>query len=204
MHPLQNRLNYYYHRILLGFLCMRILSLIFGLLIIMTPLQAQVYKWTDSEGNVHYTDKPHPDAEKLDLPEVQTYSSPPTPTPQQPVTDQKVDEEKEPDDFSVAITQPQNQATIRNNQGYVPVMVSIEPELRQGYKLQMVFDGQDLGEPQASPMFALNNVLRGSHTLMVKLLSPEGEIVETTEQVTIFMHRPRVGMVPETRRQQTQ
>lgn len=182
---------------------MKTLSLILGLLLAMTPLHAQVYKWTDSEGRVHYTDKPHPNAEKIILPDVQSFSTPPQ-APQQPVPEQDANAEKEPDDYSLAITEPQNQATIRNNQGYLPVMVSVEPDLREDYKLQMIFDGQDLGNPQESPMFTLNNVLRGSHTLRVKLLNPEGVVVETTEQVTIFMHRPRVGMVPGTRRQKTQ
>ena len=182
---------------------MKIFSLILGLLLAMTPLHAQVYKWTDGEGRVHYTDKPHPNAEKIILPDAQSYSTPPE-APQQSVFKQNADEEKKMDDYSLVITDPQNQATIRNNQGYVPVKVSVEPDLREGYTLQMTFDGQELGKPQASPMFTLNNVLRGSHTLRVKLLNPEGVIVGTTEQVTIFMHRPRVGMVPGTRRQQTQ
>ena len=163
-----------------------------------TPLHAEVYKWTDSSGNVHYTDMPHKGAEKLDLPEGQSYSSPPV-SPTEATKPADIDKETDTTKYNISIIQPQNQATIRNNQGYVPVVVDVQPELKAGYQLQLIYDGTSLGKPQESPMFALNNVLRGSHTISVQLLSPDGEVVENSEPVTVFMHRPRVGMVPQTR-----
>ncbi len=43
-------------------------------LFIAQPTFAQIYKWTDSQGNVHFSDKPQPGAEKVELPSVQTYT----------------------------------------------------------------------------------------------------------------------------------
>ena len=46
-----------------------------------------LYKWVDSQGNVHYSDKPQPGAQKLTLPKATTYTAPtagelPAPQPQ--------------------------------------------------------------------------------------------------------------------------
>ena len=94
--------------------------------------------------------------------------------------------------------QPEDQATIRNNQGYLPIIVQTEPELKAGDKVQVIFDGAPLGEPQATTVFALRDITRGSHTLAVKVMNAEGKELNTSESITVFIQRPRVGMVPET------
>jgi hypothetical protein len=37
---------------------------------------AQIYKWTDSQGVIHFSDTPHDGAQKLNIPDAQTYSPP--------------------------------------------------------------------------------------------------------------------------------
>ncbi|WP_133127299.1 DUF4124 domain-containing protein [Legionella nagasakiensis] len=173
---------------------MKILLLCF--LIMISPLQAQIYKWTDSSGNVHFSDKPHPGAEKVELPEVQTFSSP-LPSPDSPSLADEATESLT--DYTITILAPKDQETIRNNQGYVAVNIQLEPELKTGDKLQMIFDGMPLGEPQATTVFALRDMNRGSHTLAVQVVNEKSKVLKTSDTITIFMHRPRVGMVPQTR-----
>lgn len=174
--------------------------LLLTLFFILCPMaQADVFRWTDAQGNVHFSDTPQPGAQKINLPEPQTFSSPPVPEATMVSNKDKNDAQKEGKDFSIKITQPLDQETLRDNQGYVPVVVKVEPELSSGYQLQMVFDGKTLGKPQSSPLFALNNVLRGSHRISVNLVNDKGNVVKSSEPITIFMQRPRVGMVPQTR-----
>lgn len=170
-----------------------LLSLLWGILTM--PLHAEIYKWTDSSGNVHFTDEPRPGAEQIELPPAQLFSSPPPP-PQKPspLPELTGDAPK----YNIEIIEPKDQATIRNNQGYVSVMLHVTPELQEGDKLQMIFDGKALGEPQPSTVFALKDVNRGSHTLAAKLVNSAGKTVKTSDSITIFMQRPRVGMVPGT------
>lgn len=161
-------------------------------------VQAQIYKWTDSQGNVHFSDKPHQGAQEIELPEVQTYSPPPV--PQANANNQENGEEETDSYESISITQPENEATLRNNQGLVNVSVELKPSLKTGDKLQMIFDGQKLGAAQTTPNFIINNVYRGSHTIAVQVVNADGKVLMTSDSITIFMHRPRVGMVPQTRR----
>ncbi|MGQ3889536.1 DUF4124 domain-containing protein [Legionella sp. CNM-1927-20] len=184
----------------------KVIISIFSLLLV-NPLCAEIYKWTDSQGVVHFSDEPHPGAEKVVLPPTQTAppSSTNTPTPTNtPTTPASTTNTVNSDsltqpDYTVTITQPQNDATIRNNQGYVSVAVNVEPEIQKGVMLQLIFDNQPLGEPQASKNFILNNINRGAHTLAVQLIGANGDVLSTSDVVTFYMHRPRVGMVPNTR-----
>ncbi|WP_133130579.1 DUF4124 domain-containing protein [Legionella yabuuchiae] len=175
---------------------MKKIVLLAVLVLLSLPMQAQIYKWTDSSGTVHFTDKPRPGAEKVDLPAVQTFSSPPIEQASTPEPPQLGDEVK---NYKIEIVEPQNQATIRNNQGYISVMLQVTPELKEDDKVQILFDGSPLGEPQANTVFALQDVNRGSHSIAAQLVGADGKVIKTSETITVFMHRPRVGMVPQTR-----
>ena len=165
------------------------------LVLAISPLQAAIYKWTDANGVVHFSDKAHPDAEKIKLPETQSFPSPTSETPSLPAEPAPQEEQS----YTVTIVQPESDATIRNNQGYLPVIVQVEPELKSEDKLQMIFDSAPLGTPQVSTVFALREIKRGTHTLAVQVVNAAGDVLTTSPPITIYMHRPRVGMVPQTR-----
>jgi len=168
------------------------LVLVVSLMLCICVSFAQIYKWTDAQGNVHFTDTPHEGAEQVKIPESQTYTAPKLKSPTG-VADNE-DKDSKPRTYTkVEITQPDNEATVRNNQGYVVVAVQLEPELTPGDNLQMVFDGSPLGEPQPELTFQLNGIYRGTHTIAIQVLNPSGEALATSNSVTFHMHRPRVG-----------
>lgn len=174
------------------------LFLVAALMMMMCTSHAEVYTWTDSQGVVHFSDSPHPGAEKLKIPEDQSYSAPSPSSPKQDVApDHEENNKSEKSDKSytkIAIREPLNQATIRNNQGYIVVSIELEPKLSEGDNLQMIFDGAPLGDPQPNTIFELNGIYRGSHTLAVQVVNAGGEVLLTSDPITIFMQRPRVGM----------
>lgn len=155
---------------------------------------AEVYKWTDSQGVIHFSDSPHDGAETVKLPQSQTYS-PSTPQKDlEPQHEEELDAVEHKPYTKIAITQPHNEETIRNNQGVVSVSVALEPALAQGDKVQLLFDGSPLGDPKPNLSFELNGINRGSHTITVKVLNSNGEELITSDTITIFMQRPRVNM----------
>ncbi|KTD82334.1 DUF4124 domain-containing protein [Legionella waltersii] len=174
---------------------MKKLALFICLMICINLTYSQIYKWIDSQGIVHFTDKPHEGAEKIKLPETQTYTPPKTPeegtTENQKKEEQPTDEEKY---TTLSIIQPENEATIRNNQGYIVVAVEVNPELSAGDMVQVIFDGAPMGDPQSNLVFQLNGVYRGSHSIGVQIVTPSGAVIKTSKTIQIFMHRPRVGM----------
>ena len=155
----------------------------------------QVYKWTDSQGVIHFSDKPHEGSETVKLPEAQTYSA--------PVIKNDPDTEENKKNLSgnadhvytqVAVTQPLNESTIRNNDGYVMVVAQLDPKLFSGDTVQVIFDGSPMGEPQPTPVFQLNGVYRGTHTIAVQVLDSGGNVVATSDPITVHVYRPQVNM----------
>lgn len=167
----------------------------FSLLMIVCVSNADVYKWIDSQGNVHFSDTPHPGAKKMDIPDAQGYSTPQPNAETPPQSEEKKSDTSESQTYTrLSIVQPENKATIRNNQGYLVVSVELDPELKPGDKLQILFDGALIGEPQTALLFQLNGIFRGSHTIAVQAIDAKGNVLITSEPITIFMHRPRVGI----------
>ncbi len=166
-----------------------------SLILLTCASYAQVYTWTDSQGVVHFSDTPHPGAEKIQIPEPQTFS-PSTPTPKQEIAPANHNNmnESEHSYTKVVIREPENQATIRNPQGYAVVSVEVAPQLSEGDKLQLIYDGSPLGDPQPNTVFELNGMYRGSHTIAVQVVNADGKVLITSDTVTIYMQQPRVGM----------
>lgn len=175
------------------------------MMVICASYAMQIYKWTDSQGNVHFSDTPRKGAETVTIPETQSFSSPTPSSPQTPA--QKPEQEDQDDTIKlknsytkIEITQPQSGATIRNNQGFVVVTAGVEPELRPGDKLQLIYDSGTLGEPQVNPVFEIKGMNRGTHNLAVQIVDADGNVIDTSDPITIYVFRPRVGMVPGTAR----
>ena len=177
---------------------MKTKTLLFASLLgVICASNAQIYKWTDNQGNVHFTDTPREGSVKVDLPDVQSFSAPTTAPETKVESPPESRVEKTEHVYTeVSITQPLNQATIRNNQGGIEISAKVKPDLMQGDLGQLLFDGVALGKPQPSLLFILNGINRGSHTLAVQILDEQGNVLNTSDSITVYMHRPRVNMVP--------
>ena len=161
-----------------------------GLFAVCGAPAAQVYKWIDEEGNIIYSDQPHPGAEELKNLDVQTYRAPrerrlrPDPEPPPPAKYENID-----------IVSPANDATIRDNTGNVSVSVALTPPLMvaRGHRLSFRLDGQAPGEPQTGTSFQFQNVDRGTHTLNVAVVDPSGAVVASSGSVVVHLHRTFVN-----------
>jgi hypothetical protein len=150
----------------------------------------QIYKTTDEHGNVVFTDKPPAGkAEQVELNRLNT--TPATrPQPRPPAGEEKQAEESP--QYRVAIQSPADDTTIPMGPGNFAVQASTQPPLEQGERLQLVIDGEQQGEAQVSGNWQLTNVFRGAHQLTVQRQSAEGEVLATSEAVTVYVHRPSV------------
>ena len=175
-------------------------SLLLCLLMLNTIAHAEssvIYKWIDSNGDVHFSDRPHSGAEALALPKAQTYSAPTsTPKPDKEIPSELMEPVANYD--KVEIVQPDDQVTIRNPQGYVSILASVNPNLKKGDKLQLMFDGAPIGSPQSASVFSLRDINRGSHTLAVAVVQPNGKILKMSDTITIFMMQSRQNMIHNT------
>lgn len=161
------------------------------LLLLVRSLQAEIYKWVDENGNIHFSDKAQPGAETVTLPPTQTFSPPKTSAPLPPTPE--ITRQATATYTKIMIVQPQDQETIRSNQGLLSVVTRVEPELNKDDKLQLLYDGSPIGNPQTELIFTLTKVFRGSHTLQLQVLNENGSVIASSSPVTIFMHHTRIG-----------
>lgn len=89
----------------------------------------------------------------------------------------------------IRIVQPQNEETIHDNTGRVPVTVAIsngEP-LAPGGAIRVLLDGRPFGPEARTGSFALEGVERGEHVLRVQVVDAAGTVIATSEAVTFYM-----------------
>ncbi|MCF6337731.1 MAG: DUF4124 domain-containing protein [Gammaproteobacteria bacterium] len=155
---------------------------------IAAPAMAEIYKRTNPDGSVEFTDVPRSDDEKpVPLSPMSTFKT--TPVPQQKRTSTARADAKK---YSViSVTSPANETTIRDNTGMVTVNVSLSPALRSGHKLVLLVDGEQKGESR-SGSFTLNNLDRGSHSLVAQVVDKAGKALISSAPVTIYLFRQSV------------
>ncbi len=159
-------------------------TFLYILLLIALPAAAQIYKYTDANGNTAYSNQP-PDgvqAQPLELPplnrvEPQAPSAPQAPTAEQPQPPRNAYEILE------LAGLPSDEA-LRANNGTFTVNVLIKPRLQPPHQLRLLLDDQPYGQPSNVPVLQLVNIDRGEHRLAVQVI--EGQTVIQQSPPAVF------------------
>jgi Domain of unknown function (DUF4124) len=155
-------------------------------------LAQAVYKWVDENGVVHYSDQPHPNAEKIHVKAVQTYK-PTAPDTQVPGAPGAAPAAAGASYQGCAVMQPQDGQDFAN----VPslnIVVQTDPVLRPGDQIFVTLDGQGLNDGKATgAQFTLSPVDRGTHTLQAQVRSADGTLMCQTPTVTFNVHQPSIA-----------
>ncbi|MGI2022745.1 DUF4124 domain-containing protein [Shewanella glacialipiscicola] len=164
---------------------MRSLTLI-GLMLFSMLAQAVVYKWVDKDGKVHYSDEPQPNAQIVELKD-KTLNQISLPQPKTDMDD--VNQAIESIQYQVNITAPNEEETVRDNNGDFEVVATITPELKGQYLMAIKLDGKPIGQPQVGNIFQLKNIDRGQHTLVVDAMTQNGKVFASSPPRKIFLHQ---------------
>jgi len=160
--------------------------LLLTLLVLPAVLGDTLYKWVDEQGNVHYSDKPHPGATKVHLPHAQTFTAPETAAPgttQEGGNTQP--QPQQPPYTTFLIASPGADETLSNVQN-VTVTVDLEPGLQKGDKVTITMDGQSQGPGTA--LSATFDVDRGEHSASATLIEANGQILNAPS-VTFYVQK---------------
>ena len=159
---------------------------------------ATVYKWTDEDGVVHYSDQPHANAEKLSVKSAQTFkeagmsygggydAAPANPSSTRPAA--TADHTYQ----GCAVVQPADDQNFANLDA-LNIVVQTDPVIKPGDRIFVSLDGQPInnGAPTGG-QFTLTPVDRGTHTLQAQVRSPDGTIVCQTPSITFHVHQPSI------------
>lgn len=150
--------------------------------------QQQVYKIVDENGKVTYTDDPgDKPAEKVDIPKANVVP-PVTPRPrsQRPPENSNV-----PSQYEVKIVAPAHEAQLNPGDRDVTIGVATEPSLHPKHHIQISDNGQ-INRANGSSL-TITNIIRGAHTISAQVINEKGQVIGTSNSITIYVHRPSVA-----------
>ncbi len=141
-----------------------------------TGVQADAYKWTDEDGIVHYSDRPHPGAQRVDLGE--SRSTRPVAAPSRFTQARAQPEPADVAPFryeSLAVAAPAPEETLWNIEGVLNVRLALRPALQPGHQVRLYFDG---GTRMVSgETFQIEEVWRGVHNIQAEVLDETGKLM---------------------------
>jgi hypothetical protein len=166
------------------------------LLLIMTalPAAAQIYKYTDANGNAAYTNQP-PDgvkAQAIELPPLNSVDTQNMRSPSPPAQNHPAPAQPQTAYQTLELTDLPVGEALRANNGTFTVGVMITPRLQPGHLLQLLVDGNLYGQPGNVPRLQAVNLDRGEHSLAVVVLDKQS-ILQQSPTVTITVQRVHVG-----------
>jgi hypothetical protein len=151
----------------------------------------EVYRWVDEDGVVHYSDAPHPGAQKIEIAEPTTVPAyrrpdaaertPPTNGDSQPAA---------PGYQSLEIVQPAAEQTLWNIEGRLTVQLALQPALKPGDRVRLYFDG----EPRevSGLQVPLEEVYRGAHNLQAEVVNQAGQLMIRSEPIRFYVQQTSI------------
>lgn len=152
---------------------------------------SEVYRWTDGEGNVVFSDTPPPnnsnpqDVQQVEIPPVKTIPALKTPPG---FADQRFSATSRRSYTRYSIVQPSADSAIRDNAGNLTVKTSLDPSLQSNDRVILYIDDKVVAEGRQTN-FQLSNVERGTHTLHAEVKNTEGKMLIKTQPITFTLLR---------------
>jgi len=156
---------------------LRALFILLGLLAVNAAL-ADAYKWTDEDGVVHYSDRPEPGSERIDL-GAATRSGPRSPAAAAPGPSPGEEASNAGDKpfayTSLEISAPAPEETLWNIEGILNVSLALNPALQPNHEVRVYFDG--VARTVEGTNFQLEEVYRGVHNIQAEVLDETGKLM---------------------------
>ena len=157
---------------------------------------AQAYRWVDEDGIVHFSDRPHEGAERIDLPTYRAASGPRTPLPSSAFSRRNdpqpdAEEDQTPAYASLAIASPAADETLWNIEGVLNVQLRLQPRLQRSHRVRAYLDGAPQNVSGTS--FQLQEVFRGTHTLQAEVTDRDGNLMIRSEPTTFHVQQNSIA-----------
>lgn len=172
---------------------------IIGYLCSLQAFALEYYRWVDENGTLHLSDTPPEYRDKTNSRvgiNTQSFGSStktktPSPSNAIAIPNHSYDMFEELSSLNIAssiqLISPQNDETIRNNQGNIVVQAKTNNPLAKDQFVRVWLDGK-IHATKKNQTFTLKNIDRGSHSLLVQLIKND-TVITSTPPITVFLHR---------------
>jgi hypothetical protein len=151
------------------------------------PVAAQIYKYTDADGNIAYSNQP-PDGVRAQPVELAPLNSVERQPPPAASTDGVNNQQPQSTYEALQLAGLPTDEALRANNGTFTVSVLIKPRLQAPHLLRLLLDGQPYGQSSNVPILQLVNIDRGEHSLAVQVINGE-EILQQSPTVMFTVQR---------------
>ena len=148
----------------------------------------EVWRWVDDNGVVHYSDRPWPGAEKIELRGAQTYRAPAI-APQSAAEPAAADEDAASRYTGFRIASPEEGETLWNIGAQLPVRLELEPALAPGHRIRVYLDGELREAGLRVTQTTLSEVYRGEHRLRATVVDDQGQELASTAPITFYVQQ---------------
>jgi hypothetical protein len=166
-----------------------------ALLLLAGSVFAQAYRWVDEDGVVHYSDRPEPGAEQVQLPTYRPSSGPATPAPTSSFSqrnEQQAAAQAQPFSYqSLSVASPASEETLWNIEGVLNVSLSLQPTLQSGHQVRVYFDG--MPQMVSGISFQLQEVYRGQHNLQAEVIDQSGRLMIRSEPSRFYVQQNAIA-----------
>lgn len=160
-------------------------------LVVAGAVFGQAYKWVDKEGIVHYSDRPAPGAERIQLPSTKPSSRPYSRSVASSTSvarQAKPAEKEKPFSYeSLTFTAPVAEETLWNIEGVLNVSLDLRPALQPGHRVRIFVDGTPRMVRGTS--FQLDEVYRGVHNLQAEVLDNTGKMMIRSQTNRFYVQK---------------
>jgi Domain of unknown function (DUF4124) len=166
---------------------MRQIAALLSMLIALSANGAEMWRWKDADGIVHYSDRPVPGAERMDvLSRQKTTSDIPKPAA-------RVVAPPPPAEVvytRCVVTAPDNDQVFMGVNA-VQAAIAVEPIVQAGHRLQVLLNGVPDPQWQAGAVSrTLEGLFRGSYTLRVRVVDAGGNELCAGPVVNFHVRQP--------------
>jgi Domain of unknown function (DUF4124) len=173
---------------------MRKLIPLLSILLALPLVAAETWRWKDANGVVHYSDRPGPGAERVDIRATQP-SGQVAPPPSQVVVTAPQPAAEAPKFLPYTrcvVTSPKEQ---ENLVGPATVLATTEvvPGIQLDHQVRMLLNGLPYPEwPSREGAHTISELSRGTYTLQMRILDARGRQLCFGPAVTFFVRQPSV------------
>jgi hypothetical protein len=154
---------------------------------------ADVWRWVDENGVVHFSDTPVEGAERIDVSESSRTTGSRIFTPPPQVAADGDQAPQAPQEFryeSLTIATPAAEQTLWNIEGTLNVSLALTPGLQSGHQVRVYFNGQP--RMVNSTSFTIDEVWRGVHNIQAEVLDETGKLMIRSQPNRFYVQQTTV------------
>jgi hypothetical protein len=152
-----------------------------------------LYRWVDEHGVTHYSDRPEPGAQRIQVNSAQSFRGAPAAPPAVAAQPRAATSETY---ARVAIVAPEDGAVISGTGGKVTLSADVEPGLGTGHQLWFILDGLRLEGLSPTDTSTTVDLPRGTHAVSVSITDATGRELIASSPVSFTVRQASIAAPP--------